>query len=187
MQADLRANGLSEVLYVDMLVFCEARRDQVEVRRQRQEKSVQLSLSKVASLRAAVNWAQRLTQLPDLPGGCRLVHQQLDRAQALPGAGEYMADSQDRKKTVLVQDPALIQMKPSCLPAPLSHPTALSAIHAGPRSTDVLLPTCSAWMSLCIYCSKGRIIWLITALHKKISPRQAHTLGGDVTYPALKS
>lgn len=125
MQADLRANGLSEVLYVDMLVFCEARRDQVEVRRQRQEKSVQLSLSKVASLRAAVNWAQRLTQLPDLPGGCRLVHQQLDRAQALPGAGEYMADSQDRKKTVLVQDPALIQMKPSCLPAPLSHPTAV--------------------------------------------------------------
>lgn len=80
-----------------MLVFCKALRDQFEVRRQRQEKSVQRSLSKLASLRAAGNGAQRLTQLPDLPGGCSLVHQQLNGAQALPGA-----DNQDRKTTVPV-------------------------------------------------------------------------------------
>lgn len=85
-----------------MLVFCKTLRSQVEVRGRQRQKCVQLALSKLASLRAAVNWAQRLTQLPDLPGGCRLVHQQLDWAQALPGVTEYMADNQDRKKTVLV-------------------------------------------------------------------------------------
>lgn len=150
-----------------MLFFCKPLRNQVEVRRmQRQENIVELS--EHASF-------TRSCREPETDSASRCTWgTRLGGAQALPGAAERVGVRIERQQYRCEAQPS--HANATFLPARSSVPPHSFLPVRFMR--DSIPQTCSGLLSLCRYCSKCRIVWLIPALQKKSIPDRHSPLVG---------